>query len=399
MANKPAKPLYKDSNLHIIFGITLIAIMGVSSVTPAFPKIARELDISPEQVGLLITAFTLPGIFLNAFLGVLADRFGRRNIIVPSLFLFGVAGAACALVRDFELLLIFRFIQGVGGASLGSLNLTIIGDLYSSQNRATAMGYNASVLSMGTATYPVIGGGLATFGWHYPFLLPLLAIPVGLIVIFGLNTPEPRGTSDIRTYLSEAWKTIKRVPVIGVFILFTTTFIILYGPYLSYMPFLIENRFGGTSFLIGAFFFIGSIATAVTSSQLGKLTTSYSSRTLLRTSYVLYLISMLGMPLSPSIWILSLPVILFGVAQGLNIPTLQSLLAGFAPLENRAAVMSVNGMVLRLGQTLGPVIMGGIYSFTNLNTTFYAGMLVAVFMFVIAWGMLSSNKQSDQENC
>ena len=65
--------------------------MGVASIAPALPKMARVLDVSNEQIGLLITAFTLPGIFLTPVLGVFADRIGRKTILVPSLFIFGIA--------------------------------------------------------------------------------------------------------------------------------------------------------------------------------------------------------------------------------------------------------------------------------------------------------------------
>lgn len=85
---------------------------------------------------------------------MLADRYGRKKILVPSLMLFGIAGGACMFTRDYHILLICRFFQGTGAASLGALNVTVIGDLYSGKERTTAMGYNASVLSIGTATYP-----------------------------------------------------------------------------------------------------------------------------------------------------------------------------------------------------------------------------------------------------
>ena len=56
--------VFKSKNLYIIFGITLIAIMGVASLTPAFPDIIRYFNINPQQVGGLIVAFTLPGVIL-----------------------------------------------------------------------------------------------------------------------------------------------------------------------------------------------------------------------------------------------------------------------------------------------------------------------------------------------
>jgi ACDE family multidrug resistance protein len=120
------RPVWKDHNLHIVFGVTLMAVLGTSSVTPAFPEVAQELGVSDGQVGLLITAFTLPGVLLASIWGALSDRFGRRKVLVPSLMLFGIAGGACALVRDFELLLVLRALQGVGVAALGAINVTVL---------------------------------------------------------------------------------------------------------------------------------------------------------------------------------------------------------------------------------------------------------------------------------
>ncbi len=164
--------------------------MAVSSITPAFPKIAVEFGITKQQVGYLISVFTLPGVFLTPFLGILADRFGWKKVLVPALLLFGVAGFACFFARDFNSLLLFRLFQGVGAASIGSLNVTLIGGLYSGKRRGTAMGYNGSVLSIGTAAYPAVGGALAAIAWYCPFVLPLLGIFIGFVVLRYLKNPK-----------------------------------------------------------------------------------------------------------------------------------------------------------------------------------------------------------------
>ena len=107
------KKIYVDTNLQIIFGVTLMAVMGVASIAPAFPKIAQELKISSQGIGMLITISTFPGVLLTPVLGLLADRFGRKKILVPSLMLFGVAGGACMFTRDFHFLLIWRFFRAL----------------------------------------------------------------------------------------------------------------------------------------------------------------------------------------------------------------------------------------------------------------------------------------------
>jgi len=119
-----------EKNMIIIFGVTLIAVMGIASITPAFPGIIKYFGISTQQVGWLIAAFTLPGIFLTPVSGILADRFGRKLVLVPSLFIFGIAGFLCSFMRDFHSLLALLFIEGIGAAGLSSINITLIGDLY-----------------------------------------------------------------------------------------------------------------------------------------------------------------------------------------------------------------------------------------------------------------------------
>ncbi len=158
------EPVYRDPNLRILFCVTLTAVLGVSSVTPVFPTMQKALGITPQATGLLVTVFTLPGVVAAPLLGILSDRVGRKRILVPSLLLFAAAGAAIPLAPSFTGMLALRFVQGLGAAALGSLNVTIIGDLYSGQRTTAAMGYNAGVLSLGTALYPSLGGGLAALG-------------------------------------------------------------------------------------------------------------------------------------------------------------------------------------------------------------------------------------------
>lgn len=375
--------LWRDKNLYVVFAVTLMAILGVSSVTPAFPNIAEAFAISPQQVGLLISLFTVPGIALTPVIGVLADRYGRKTFLVPSLFGFAVAGTACGFVRDFELLLLLRFLQGVGASALGALNVTIIGDLYSGTRRAAAMGYNGSVLSVGTGAYPAIGGALAAVGWYVPFFLPILALPVGLLVLFVLENPEPEVERGFRAYLRAAVRLMRRGQVLTLFGASIVTFILIYGAYLAYLPFLLREQFGASSVTIGFTMTATSAATAVASFQLGRLAMRFGEQRLVRAGFLLYVTSVATMPLADSWWSLAVPLLLFGVANGINIPSIMTLLTGVAPAEFRGAFMAVNGMLLRLGQTLGPVVTGVAFDLAGLDGAFYVSAGIALGMVMI----------------
>lgn len=377
------KKLYLEPNFQIICAVSLVAVLGVASVTPAFPKLAEALNVPPTNIGLLVTAFTFPTLILGPVIGVLADRIGRKKILVPSLILFGIAGTACAFVRDFNLLLLFRFIEGIGAAALLSMSVTLIGDLYAGERRAEAMGYNASISSIGTALYPTIGGALATIGWYYPFALPMVAIPIGLVVFFALKNPEPKGERNLKEYLINAQKVIKNRQLFGLFIASAANFILLYGAYVTYLPQLINDRFKASPSTIGLILSSISVAIALTSSQLGNLAKRFPPTTLIRASFVFYAVALLIVPFVYSFWLLLIPTTIFGIGLGIGFPSIQTLLAALAPRDYLATVISVNGTFFGLGQTVGPLLMGLAYDIGGISSVFYAGVGFAVLTLIV----------------
>lgn len=373
-----ASAVYRDPNLRILFAVTLMAVLGVASVTPAFPTMQRALGVTPQQTGLLITVFTLPGVVATPLLGIMADHVGRKRILVPSLFLFALAGAALPLAGSMDMMLVFRFLQGVGAASLGSLNVTIIGDLYSGRRCTAAMGYNASILSVGTAAYPAIGGALATLSWRYPFFLPLLAIPVALLVVFRLDSPEPLTHQGLREYLTNAFASIANRRIGGLFFASLATFVLLYGAYMAYLPFLLAGSFQASAFAIGVIMSSSSIATALMASRLSLLVRRFPEPVLILAAFLLYALALVMVPWVPNLWLFLVPTTIFGIAQGMNTPSIQSLLARLAPPQHRGAFMSLNGMVLRLGQTLGPLVMGAAYAAWGIGGVYRLGAVLAL---------------------
>ena len=376
-------PLYQDKNLLIIYTVSLITFVVLASVPPAFPKIIQALNVPPPKIGLLISVFSLPSLALGPVVGLLADRVGKKKILVPSLVLFGIAGTACALARDFNLLLLFLFLQGIGGASLHTLTIALISDLYSGVRRTSAIGYNTSIINASTAIYSIIGGALAVMGWYYPFLLSLAAIPVALLVWFGLKNPEPRVEKPLKVNLLNASKSLKNTQLVGLFMVSIAQFMLIYGAVRTYLPLLIAHSFKSSSLIIGLILATLPVATSITASQVGRLARRFPETTLIRASFVFYALALFSVPFVSNLWLLLIPTVMFGIGFGICSPIVLTLVASRASKEYLATVISVNGAFCNLGRIIGPLLMGVVLSIGGISGVFYAGAGIAIATLVI----------------
>lgn len=384
------EPVYQDLALQITFGVALMAVLRPDSVTPAFPLIARTFDRSSQEIGLLITFFALPSVFLTPVLGVLADRWGRKRILVPSLFLFGLAGGLSMFVRNFELLLGLRLLHGVGAAALSMLNITLVADLYAGRNRTAAIGYNASIRSLGSTVFPLVGGALAVVGWQYPFALAWLAIPTAWLVWRKLENPEPSRATDFRQYMGQMAHSVQSWKVVALLAAGCVVFVVMFGGYLNYFPFLLEGTFGAPAWVIGVLVSGRSVINLVIASQLGRMTRFVSVEMLLKASLALYGIAFAMIPLMPNLETMALVTLVLGAAEGLYWPSSQALLGSWAPLANRASFLAANDMVLKSGQTLGPLLMGAVFGRGGVSAVFYLAAGCSLLAFLLAAGWIGS---------
>ena len=107
----------------------------------------------------------------------------------------------------------------------------------------------------------------------------------------------------------------------------------------------------------------------------------------MKASFSLYAVALALVAVAPSLPLLLVPAVLFGVAQGINLPNVFSLLNSHAPNEDRGAFMATNGISLRTGQTIGPLLMAslaGTFGVTNAYLA-AAGIALAAFFLVLAF--------------
>jgi ACDE family multidrug resistance protein len=375
------RPLYLDRNLLVIFSVTLVALAGVSSIAPALPAVSRHFHITAAHVGWLISVFTIPGIVFTPLMGLAGDRIGRKKVLVPSLILFAVAGGACTLVGEFSHLLVLRFLQGVGAAAIGALNLALIGDLYSGDERVTAFGYNTAVISAAAAGYPLIGGALVLVGWQFPFIVALIGLPVGALVVFALDAPHSGGHGEtIGVYFRNLGAAVRRIEIGGLFLGSLANFITIYGAMVTFLPFLIERSLHGSAVDYGVVMAANAVGSVGGSIALGHLVRRFPHRIVALGALAVLIVTTAAVPFLPSLATMIAVAAVLGVAMGMFLTMVQSQVAERAPVQQRGAVLALNGMMIRLGQTLGPILMSVLLTVGGMVAVFAGGAVVLLLV-------------------
>ncbi|MFN8622361.1 MAG: MFS transporter [Chloroflexota bacterium] len=167
------------------FVVTALALLMVTLdnlvVTTALPVIKQSLNASIEDLEWTVNAYTLTFAVFLLTGAALGDRFGRRRMFTIGVTIFTIASAAAALAPSIETLIVARAIQGLGGAMVVPLTLTILSAAVPPERRGLALGAWGAVGGLAVALGPLVGG-IVTEGlsWQYIFWLN---VPIGLLVV------------------------------------------------------------------------------------------------------------------------------------------------------------------------------------------------------------------------
>lgn len=173
-----------------------MAFIDGSALTVALPQLADDLDTGVATIQWVLNGYVLSLAALTMVGGALADRYGRRVMVIVGTALFGVASIVCAMASTAPELILARVVQGIGAAILTPASLALIGEVFPRDERSAAIGTWAAASALTTAFGPVLGGWLTeTFGWEAIFLInPPLALLAIVILVVGVPR-GPRKTS------------------------------------------------------------------------------------------------------------------------------------------------------------------------------------------------------------
>src|SRR3954471_24439082 len=164
-------------------------------VTTALPVIRQSFQANLAELEWIVNAYTLTFAVLLLTGAALGDRFGRRRLFVIGLAIFTAGSAVAALSSSVEMLIAARAIQGLGGAVLTPLSLTILSAAVPVERRAVALGAWGGIAGLAIAVGPLVGGAISEgLAWQWIFWLN---VPIGLVAIpmAALRLTESHGPS------------------------------------------------------------------------------------------------------------------------------------------------------------------------------------------------------------
>ncbi len=162
-------------------GVSFMIMLDSNIVAVSLPAIARSLNAAFSDIEWVVSAYVLAFASLLMAAGALADRFGRRRILLYGIALFTLASALCGLASSSAVLNYARALQGLGAALQLSAALATLGHEFRGPDRARAFGFWGTVIGVAVTAGPLVGGVItSTLGWRWAFLINL---PIGIFLL------------------------------------------------------------------------------------------------------------------------------------------------------------------------------------------------------------------------
>ncbi|MFZ5817919.1 MAG: MFS transporter [Bacillota bacterium] len=351
--------------------VPLIMVLGNSMLIPVLPDMGREMGLDKSVTGLAVTAFSLAAGLGIALAGFLADRYGRKVVIVPSLLIYGLGGVISGLggwwlAEDgFTVVMAGRIVQGLGAAGTAPVAMAFVGDLFRGPQRVTALGILEAANGIGKVVSPILGAlvGALFIWWGVFFAYAAMSVPFALAVWFLTKEPERPKAAGFKEYFGEVAQLFKRkgVPLLACFWAGTVALFVLFGV-LFFLSEHLENAHDIDGVPKGFLIMWPVLAMSLTSFGAGLFLQKHQKllKPAVLAGLVIAIAGMVLVAIVPQDWAFFTGVIVGGVGTGLQLPGLNNLITSSAPTAQRAAVTALYGAVRFIGVAFGPPLYGAL---------------------------------------
>ena len=390
---KQEVPTSERSLVLVLAAIQFTHIMDFMIMMPLGPQLMRVMLISPQQFGLLVSAYTLTAAVAALAVAFYTDRFDRRQTLLFLYAGFLISTLLCGIAPGYTELLAARAVAGAFGGVAGATVHSIIGDAVPENRRGAATGMIMSAFALSSIIGVPIGLVLAAhFSWRAPFLL-LVAVSI-VVFILAWRILQPMRSHIVEGESHRPLDQMKAVfgnanhlrAFVFMFALMFAGFSVI--PFIS--PYMVANV-GLKETDLPYLYLFGGLATAFSSRYIGKLADKHGKRqifTLIGLISIAPLLITTNLPPVP-VWVAICASVIFMVfVSGRFVPAMALVISSVEP-RLRGGFMSINSAIQQLGLGAASFLAGSIigHGVGGMLTHYWMVGLIAVGATLLAIGL------------
>lgn len=364
--------LRQNEALLVISVSTVIVMAGQGLVAPILPLFAESFGVSAAVIGLSLSVFGAARLLLNVPLGIVADRWGRRPVLIAGPVVTAVSMLGAATSPNIVMFLVWRFVGGAGSAMFMTGAQIFVADISTAANRGRNIATNQGALLLGVSVGPAIGGLLAeAFGFRAPFYL------VGATTLLAAlhawrRLPETRPAARPPEHGAErargsrpALRLLRSRDFAAVSFVCFVLFLARTAGQQALMPLHATDELGvspgglGLAFTVIALLNLAALApSAMISDRFGRKWAIVPSGCIAAAGLVLVAISANEAHFLAAVG-------LFGIGLSMAGPAPAAYAVDIAPAQLRGLALGIFRSVGDLGSTIGPTVMGAVADATS----------------------------------
>lgn len=392
-----------------IFITLLIDVIGFGIIIPVLPKLIAELThegiaASAKYGGWLLFSFSLFQFLFSPVLGNLSDKYGRRPVLLFSLFGFALDYLFLGFAPTLGWLFIGRIIAGITGASFSTAS-AYIADVSTPETKAQNFGMIGAAFGLGFIIGPIMGGILGEYGSRVPFFtaagLTILNLLYGYFILPESLSKENRSNFDWKKANpigSLIW--LRQYPLIfGLVTALIFTFMASHAVQSTWTFFTID-RFQWTPSEVGySLGFVGILVALVQAVLVKQAKQRFGTSNSVFIGSTMLIIGLLTFSVASSGWMMYLGLIPYCLS-GLAGPSIQGLISNQIPANAQGALQGALTSLMSVTAIIGPPLMTNLYaSFSQPGLGFFfpgmpflVGGIFGVISFLISWNYLKASR-------
>ena len=372
-----AEPIRQEPRVLLVSFSTMFITMGQGVVVPIIPLLVQSFGKTAAMVGIAVSAFALARVFANIPAGFLTSWSGARNVLVGGAVLSIAGNLLAGLTDSYESLVAFRFLAGAGSALYITAAVVFVADVSTPENRGRLMTIYQSFFLMGITLGPAAGGLTAHFfGLRAPFFFvaalaglagvwTLARIPagVGQSASRRVRTPGPRPEATGPRPTSP----LRSTAFVSICLIAFATFFTRGGTLFTLWPLLGEARFSMDAGMLGLMLTVPAAANLLFQPFAGILADKLGRRALVMPAITVFAGSLLVSAASPVVAVFGLAMVMYGVAQAIESPTVNAYVADIATPDQRPVALATMRTFGDVGLVIGAPLLGLIADVMGLS--------------------------------